>query len=42
VGGASGMGFVALVYVWVYFCCHVGCLCQGFQGAGVCIVGIVD
>jgi hypothetical protein len=27
--------FVALMNVWVYFCCHGGCLCQGLQGAGV-------
>jgi hypothetical protein len=30
------LGFVALVYVWVYFCCcSGGCFCQGLQGAGV-------
>jgi hypothetical protein len=35
--------FVALVCVWVYFCCcSGGCLCQGLQGAGVCVVGTVD
>jgi hypothetical protein len=29
-------GFMALVCVWVYFCCGSGeCLCQRFQGAGV-------
>jgi hypothetical protein len=38
-GGGRGMGllsFVALVCVWVYFCCcSGGCLCQGLNGAGV-------
>jgi hypothetical protein len=29
------LGFVALVCVWEYFCCSVGCLCQGLQGVGV-------
>jgi hypothetical protein len=30
------LGFVALVYVWVYFCCcSGGGLCQGLQEAGV-------
>jgi hypothetical protein len=43
------LGFVALVCVWVYFCCNVGCLCQGLQGlwlfkvgwsaGGECVVG---
>jgi hypothetical protein len=29
------LGFVALVYVWVYLCnCSRGCLCQGLQQAG--------
>jgi hypothetical protein len=28
------LSFVALVCVWVYFCCcSGGCFCQGFQGA---------
>jgi hypothetical protein len=31
--GGQLLGFVALVCVWVYFCCHAGCLCQGLQGA---------
>jgi hypothetical protein len=30
------LGFVALVCVFLYFyCCTVGCLCQGLQEAGV-------
>jgi hypothetical protein len=37
------LGFVALVYVWVYFCCCIGgCLCQDLQESGVvysCTVG---
>jgi hypothetical protein len=35
--GVWGMlGFVALVYVWMYFCCcSKGCLCQGFQRTGI-------
>jgi hypothetical protein len=38
----SGMlGFVALVCVWVYFCCSVRCLCQGLGGLLLCKVGIV-
>jgi hypothetical protein len=33
---------MALVYVWVYFCCcGIGCLCQGLQELGLCKVGIV-
>jgi hypothetical protein len=39
VGVGKGMGdagFMALVHVWVYFCCcSVGCLCQGLQEAAV-------
>jgi hypothetical protein len=34
------LGFVALVCVWVYFCCcSGGCLCQGLQELGLCTVG---
>jgi hypothetical protein len=30
------LSFVALVHVWVYFCCcNGGCLCQGLQGARI-------
>jgi hypothetical protein len=29
------LGFVALVRVWVYFCCSGGSLCQEFQGAEI-------
>jgi hypothetical protein len=30
------LGFMALVCVWVYFCCcSGGCLCREFQRAGV-------
>jgi hypothetical protein len=36
------LGFVALVCVWVYFCCYSGgCLCQKLQGLGSCTVGTV-
>jgi hypothetical protein len=35
------LGFVAIVCVWVNFCCTVGCLCQGLQGLGLCKVGTV-
>jgi hypothetical protein len=35
-------GFVGLICVWVYFCCcSGGCMCQGLQGIGVCIVGTI-
>jgi hypothetical protein len=29
------LSFVDLVCVCVYFCCSVGCLCQGLQGIGI-------
>jgi hypothetical protein len=41
VRGGSNVGFVAIVYVGVYFCCSVGCLCWRLQGLGLCKVGTV-
>jgi hypothetical protein len=36
------LSFVALVCVWVYFCCcSGGCLCQGLFGLELCTVGTV-
>jgi hypothetical protein len=36
------LGFVALVCVWVYFCCcSGGCFCQELQGLWLCTVGTV-
>jgi hypothetical protein len=36
------LSFVALVCVWLYFCCcSVGCLCQGLQRFGSCKFGTV-
>jgi hypothetical protein len=34
------LGFVALVHVWVYFCCSSGgFLCQGLPRLKLCTVG---
>jgi hypothetical protein len=42
VNGESDVGTVALVYIWVYFCCcSVGCCVRDYRGLGLCKVGTV-
>jgi hypothetical protein len=35
------LDLVALVRVWVYFCCSGGCLCRGIQELGLCTISTV-
>jgi hypothetical protein len=37
------LGFVALVCIWVCFCCcSGGCVCQGFQRASQQVVSVLE